>query len=151
MPLENALKVFDRMHDRDMIFLTAPYVGSVEGLNALAAAGFDIVYFTDRKASAHQDTLDWLRHHGCPLLKGADSVLCSSDKRAALMERKDELLTLVDDRPRTLIYGRYELGMPEVFSLRQPYNRGLSDIPGVNLRDTWLELSELILSKLVIW
>lgn len=145
MPLENALEVFKRMHDRDMIFLTEPYIGSKQGLDALAAAGFEIAYYTDRKVEAHQDTSDWLAHHGLPF---ADNVVCSTDKRGALREVKDQLVTIVDDRPRTLIFGRYELELPHVFSLRQPYNRNLVDIPGVHLRNTWSELSEHILATL---
>lgn len=145
MPLENALQVFERMHDRDMIFMTDPYVGTKEGLDALVAAGYEIQYFTDRKEGSHADTVDWLRHHDLPNPEG---VYCSLDKRAALREVNDSLATIVDDRPRTLVYARYELGMDHVFSLRQPYNRNLSDIPGVVLRDTWRELSAAIIETL---
>lgn len=134
MPLENALQVFNRMHDRDMIFLTDPYVGAVQGLERIVAGGYEIKYFTDRKADAHDDTRDWLEKYGFPT---PENLLCCKDKRAELKAHADELATIIDDRPRTLIFARYELGMEHVFSLKQPYNRALSDVPGVHLADTW--------------
>lgn len=138
MPMEHALQIFDRMHDRDMIFMTDPYVGSREGLARIANLGYEIHYYTDRKKSAGQATSDWLAHHGLPF---AENVICCQDKRASLSEARDSLATVVDDRVRTLIFARYELGLPVVFSLRHPYNRNLSDVPGVLLHDTWTDLA----------
>src|SRR5687767_11955806 len=60
MPMENALKVFNLVHERHYIFLTQPYDGAVEGLQRIADAGFEIGYFTDRKVHARDDTRDWL-------------------------------------------------------------------------------------------
>lgn len=137
MPLENALKVFDRMHDRDMIFLTQPYVGSPEALQSLHNAGWEIAYYTDRKQSAHDATRDWLSEYEFPT---PDNLRCCKDKRAALADIKDEILTVIDDRPRTMIYSLYELGVERVYSLRHPYNQNMSDIPGISLHDTWLDI-----------
>ena len=145
MPLENALQVFNRMHDRDMIFLTDPYVGSVEGLKAIVEHGYTIRYFTDRKLDAHDDTQDWLEKYDFPT---PENLLCCKDKRAELKAHADSLATIIDDRPRTMIFGRYELGMEHVFSLKQPYNRALSDVPGVILRDTWRELAEVFMATM---
>lgn len=145
MPMEHALQVFSRLHDRDMIFLTEPYVGSVAGLKRIMDAGYEVAYYTDRKADAHDDTHDWLVEYGFP---NADNLFCCRDKRGAIAEVKDRLATIIDDRPRTMIFGRYELGLEKVFSLRQPYNRNLTDIPGVFLRDTWAELTDTFLSEM---
>jgi hypothetical protein len=147
MPMENALQVFSRLHDRDMIFLTEPYVGSVEGLKRIADAGYEIAYYTDRKAEAHNDTHDWLVEYGFP---NADNLFCCADKRGAIAEVADKLATIIDDRPRTIIFGRYELGLENVYSLKQPYNRNLTDIPGVQLKDTWSELVDTFFATMPV-
>ena len=144
MPMEHALKVFDRLHDRDMIFLTSPYVGSKEGLERIQAAGYTINYYTDRKLSSHQDTYDWLVKHGLP---NPDGLKCSMDKRAALAEIKDSIATVIDDRVRTMLFVQYELGIKDVYSLRQPYNRNMDDAPGVHLANTWAELADTFLTN----
>ena len=138
MPMEQALKVFDRVHDRDMIFLTDPYVGAKEGLDAIKDLGYTIRYFTDRRESAHQDTYDWLVKYDLP---DADNLKCCTDKRTALLEVKDIIATIIDDRVRTLLFAQQELGIEKVFSLTQPYNQNLTDAPNVFLRPTWKDLT----------
>jgi len=145
MPMENALKVFNRIYDRDMIFLTRPYVGAKAGLEAIKNAGYDIHYFTDRPEKAHQNTLDWLVEYELP---DSENLKCCGDKRAALAEIKDSIATIIDDRVRTLLYTQYELGIPKVFSITQPYNRNLTDAPNVFLRETWKELTEVFLEEM---
>lgn len=145
MPFENALKVFDRLHDRDMIFLTQPYTGAPEGLHAIANAGYEIHYYTDRKAEAHEATLEWLDAYGFPY---TENLKCCADKRGAIAEIGDRLLTIIDDRVRTLLYVKYDLGCEKVFSLRQPYNCNLGDAPGVYLKDTWKELAETFINEM---
>jgi len=145
MPLEHGLQVFNRMHDRDMIFMTAPYVGSIEGLQTIASAGYEIRYYTDRKLDAHSATVDWLTEYGLPF---ADQVKCCKDKRAALREIKDEIVTVIDDRVRTLLFVQYELGVEKVFSLKHPYNRNLTDAPNVFLKETWRELAETFMLEI---
>jgi len=145
MPMENALKVFGRIYDRDMIFLTRPYVGSKAGLEAIESAGYEIRYYTDRPEIAHTNTYDWLVEHGLP---NPDGLKCCGDKRAALAEIKDSIATVIDDRVRTMLYAQYELGVPKIFSIKQPYNRNMTDAPNVFLRETWKELTEVFLQEM---
>jgi hypothetical protein len=145
MPMENALKVFSRIYDRDMIFLTRPYVGAKAGLEAIKNAGYDIYYYTDRPEKAHENTYDWLVEHGLP---DPENLKCCGDKRASLAEIKDSIATVIDDRVRTILYAQYELGIPKVFSITQPYNRNLTDAPNVFLRETWKELTEVFLEEM---
>ncbi len=138
LTMEQACKVFDRVLDREMIFLTKPYIGAKEGLDLIQSLGYEVRYYTDRRPHAHADTYDWLVEHGLP---NPDSLKCCSDKRAALAEVKDSIVTVVDDRVRTLLYAQYTLGVEKVFSLRHPYNRNLSDAPNIYLAGTWKELA----------
>lgn len=145
MPMENALEVFNRLHDRDMIFLTDPYIGAREGLERIQNAGYTIEYFSDRKLDSYQDTHDWLVEHGLPNPEG---LRCCKDKRADLLDNADRIVTVIDDRVRTLLYCQYELGIPKVFSLKQPYNRALTDAPGVFLETTWRDLAETFITEM---
>ena len=145
MPMPHALEVFSRLHDRDMIFLTEPYVGTKAGLDSIQEAGYTIKYYSDRKLESYQDTYDWLVEHGLPNPEG---LKCCKDKRAALAEIKDSIATVIDDRVRTMIFCQYELGIPKVFSLKQPYNRNLTDAPGVFLESTWKELAETFITEM---
>lgn len=128
-----AIATFPRAYDHDMIEFNQPYDGAQDGVQRLKNLGYRIAYYTDRPQESVAATEEWLDHYAFP--KGELHVC--SDKRAELMKRKDEIATIIDDRPRTLIWGRHELGLDEVFSLRHGYNRNLIDIPGVNLFDSW--------------
>lgn len=81
-------------------------------------------------------TYQWLTHYGFP--KG--ELKCCKDKRAELHTVKDTLYTVIDDRPRTMVHALHVLGVKMVYSLRHPYNQNLSDIPGVHLHDTWVDI-----------
>lgn len=140
-----AIATFPKAYDHDMIEFNEPYEGAIDGLKSLIAAGYEIAYYTDRPAESAEATQAWLDYWGFP---EAELHVCY-DKRAEILGRKD-ILSIVDDRPRTLIWAKYELGLENVFSLRHGYNKNLIDIPGVNLAPTWSELTPLILEKLPI-
>lgn len=133
-------KIFQRCHDRDYIFLTKPYPGAVEGLREMSNLGFDVQYFTDRKVSAHDDTLEWLALHGFP---NPEKLYCCRDKRDNLYAVKDQLATIVDDRPRTIQFAQVKLGLENVFSMKHTTNLNLSDMEGVHLAESWFELMQL--------
>lgn len=128
------IQIFNRCHDDDYIELTKPYPGSVEALDWMADEGYDIWYFTDRKKEAHAATVKWLMQHGFP---NAEQVICSRDKRGQMNRWKESIFTVIDDRPRTMIYARYELGIPHVLSLKHEYNKNFTDIPGIHLHYHW--------------
>jgi phosphoglycolate phosphatase-like HAD superfamily hydrolase len=135
---DRQVEIFQRCHDREYIFLTNPYPLAVESLKRIHRAGFDIWYLSDRKGSAEKDTIEWLSLHGFPDGK----LTCSPDKRGELLSHKDNLATVIDDRPRTLIFALHELGLDNVFSLRHEYNKNLTDIPGIHIFDTWKEICD---------
>ena len=132
-------EIFQRCHDKEYIFLTKPYPGAVDALNEIASMGYEVHYFTDRKASAAEDTEEWLKHHGFP---SPHYLMCCSDKRKSLLKIKHRLVTVIDDRPRTQFFARTELGCNHVFSMKHSHNQNLTDIPGIHLFDTWDEILE---------
>jgi hypothetical protein len=130
-------QLFHSCYSREGIFLTKPYPGSPEALNELARLGYQIEYFTDRPSWAHDDTQDWLKTYGFP---NPDRLHCCDDKRSVLVGRKNEILTIFDDRPRTLQFAQMVLGFENVFSVKHMHNRNLTDMEGMWLYDTWDEL-----------
>lgn len=138
-------KIFNRAHDKDMVFLTRPYKDSVESLCQLWDDGYDIWYVSDRKREAHSYTVEWLEQYKFP---NPEQLVCSPDKRDYIRDNKNGIVTIIDDRPRTLVFCRYEIGIPSVFSLKKEYNCNLSDIPGIYLKDSWSELYAEIKNRL---
>lgn len=139
-------KIFQKCHDREYIFLTNPYPGAVEGLREIESMGYEVQYFTDRKIASYDDTLDWLLHHGFPNPTG---LHCCRDKRRDLIKIKDRVATVIDDRPRTIQFAQMELGCKNVFSIKHSTNANLSDMVGVNLVDSWFDLTELFKEVMV--
>lgn len=132
---ELAVQIYQRCHDREYIFLTNPYPGSVEALTHIAEE-FDIYYFTDRKASSYDDTLEWLELHKFPT---PENLYCCEDKRGDLTKYRDQIYTVVDDRPRTLYFALTELGCHHVYSMKHSHNQNLTDIPDITLMESWTE------------
>lgn len=129
--------VYNMCHEREYIFLTKPYPGSVSALNEIANLGYEVMYVSDRKKESFEDTIEWLQMYGFP---NSSNLICCKDKRTFLADNSDKLATIIDDRPRTLVMVRYELGIPHVFSIKHDYNKNLIDIPGIHLYNTWPEL-----------
>jgi len=136
-----AIATFPLAYNHQMIKFNTPYEGVVDQLAGLKRAGFNLAYYTDRPAESTAATFDWLEYYNFPT---GELHICV-DKRTEIMARREDVVTIVDDRPRTLIWGRYELGLAHVFSLRHGYNKNLVDIPGVHLADSWGELASQIL------
>lgn len=133
---EERMNVFRTAHSPYYINILSPLGGSVEALREISE-DFDIVYLSDRHVAAHDDTVAWLRQHEFPQ---PENLVCSADKRDYMKTISSDIAFIVDDRPRTLIFARYELGLPHVFSIKYRYNENLSDIPGIHLSATWADI-----------
>ena len=142
-----ASKIFQRCHDKDYIFLTKPYPGSVMALTEISNMGYEVHYFTDRKNDAAVDTEDWLRLHGFP---NPHYLMCCGDKREEMLRLKDHIVTVIDDRPRTQFFTRTELGCEHVFSMKHSHNQSMSDIPGVHLLETWDDILESFIEHMTV-
>lgn len=143
--LNQLLDCFAACFTREMIFYSKPYPDSVKVLQDIQDRGYEIHYYTDRVKTSEQATKDWLTYHKFP---SPHNLNVCSDKTKDLMKISDRIKTVVDDRPKTLFWSLKVLDLPNVFSIKHPYNRSLVDIPGIHLRDTWLELEKVLLEKL---
>ena len=136
---EQEQEIFDLCHSRDYIFLTRPYNNVSMYLKAIESYGYTIRYYTDRKESSLSDTIEWLDAYDFP---ASEDVICCTDKRVELLKHKESLVSIFDDRPRTLFFGIHTLGFKNVFSIKHDYNRSLVDLPCVHLFDDWDLLHE---------
>lgn len=115
-----------------------PFEGAADALVRISQAGYDIRYYTDRDSSTREATEEWLAANHFPV---PSNLRCCHDKRFEITRLRKGIATLIDDRPRTLVWARSELKLPKVYSLRYGYNKNLTDIPGIHLYDSWDEMA----------
>jgi 5'(3')-deoxyribonucleotidase len=145
-------EVVDICHKPAIIGDQVPYPGATEALWKLREAGHDLVYVSNRDPSTLKPTTDWLWRKGFPTLSA--EVLCHTDDKLASIK---DCQYLIDDRPKTLVeflrmhtfqrcdrYGNYA----KAFGLVTPYNRGLTDVPGIYLAPNWDLLSRYLWTKI---
>ena len=139
------LSCVEHAYSYEHIDSNVPYLGAVSGVHRIQDAGYEIHYYTDRPKSMEAATFDWLEKYGFP---STSNLHVCADKRAELVEISEDIVTILDDRPRTLVWARYELGLEKVFSIKHGYNRNLVDIPGVFLEDNWHELVDTFFKEI---
>lgn len=138
---DDAMESIKICHSNENIREAAPYKNAARALIELMYEDFDIWYYTDRDEKTERATRFWLAVNNFPV--PSNLVICK-DKRDDLKRVRNELFTLIDDRPRTLIHGLHNLNLTNVYSIQHTYNENLKDIPGVNIFDDWLEMGEVI-------
>lgn len=123
--------------DPDVFIRQPPYAGAAITLQALTAAGHNIMYISSRQSKLEEVTRSWLDMHDFP--KGK-VLLVQTDKTPFIRQAR----YLIDDRPRWLIEFVYSAewgNLRRAFGLWHPYNANLTDIPNVYLAPTWMGLN----------
>jgi hypothetical protein len=144
-------EVVDRCHKPEVILAQRAYVGAREELWDLDDAGHELVYVSNRNPSTFDATDAWLAVWAFPEGK----LLCHSEDK--LMSIRD-CQYLIDDRPKTLVGFVYDSGpWPDqdgwggnrrAFGLVTPYNRNLTDVPGIYLAPSWPLLGRYLREKI---
>ncbi len=151
-------EVVDRCHTPERILTQIPYDGAPEALWDLHEE-HDLVYVSNRDGSTHAPTFRWLDDMGFPIGTGRTKLLCHTDDKLASIR---DCQYLIDDRPKTLVgfvhgymehpAGAWIIGNEatnrKAFGLVTPYNRGLTDIPGIYLAPNWPLLGRYLRSKI---
>jgi hypothetical protein len=144
--------VVDACHTPERILTQIPYDGAPEALWDLAGP-HELVYVTNRDPSTAEPTKQWLIERGFPMSR-LETLLCHTDDKLASIR---DCQYLIDDRPKTLVgfvyahwtdainWSRHER---KAFGLVTPYNRGLTDIPGIYLAPNWPLLGRYLRSKI---
>lgn len=115
--------IFKRCHSKEYVMKTKPYPDAADVLRLIAEDYDDveIAYVSDRNEQQTTALREWLDEHGF-LVNGETHVAATKDKRHWMRERRPEIV--IDDRVRTILMARYELGS-YVVSLEHPHNMNL--------------------------
>jgi hypothetical protein len=149
--LDTLLTVFRTCHSEDCVRKQKPFPYASEILNEIAKdyPDAEIAYVSDRSEELRQPLHDWLEWHGF-LTNPDQHVAVTNDKRVWMRENRPDIV--IDDRVRTMLMARYELGA-QVLSLELPYNVNLKgEADGIYILPTWLEigktLREIVIPKI---
>lgn len=133
---DDLVKVFRRAHSREFVSQQKPYPRAAETLGriALMYPEVEIAYVSDRNEQQTGALRDWLADNGF-LFSDDTFVAATKDKRHWMREKKPEIV--IDDRVRTMIMARYELGS-YVVSLEHPHNVNLrGEVEHIYIADRW--------------
>lgn len=139
--------MFRRCHSREYVSQNEPYPGAAETLEKLVENyNVEIAYVSDRHPQAQQALINWLEDKGF-LHNKRQHVIATSDKREWLREQRPQVV--IDDRVRTIIMARFEIGA-DVVSLQHAHNINLTgEIPGLWMCKNWEEISEILNTEIL--
>lgn len=141
--LKTLLNVFRRGHSKEFVCQNDPYPNAAAVLSALVDDFDDIevAYVSDRNEAQSKALSDWLSLHGFLHLED-QHVVVSKDKRDWMRRMKPDIV--IDDRVRTMIMARTELGS-QVVSLEFPYNINLKgEIEGIHIVRDWMAIDDVL-------
>ena len=136
-------KIFRVAHSREYVMKQEPYEDAAAVLLYLSKLRDDIeiAYVSDCNVQQTGALSEWLEHHGF-LLADEVEVQITKDKRHWMREHRPEIV--IDDRVRTLLFARYELGSYAV-ALQQPHNVNLKgEANGIYVAKDWKEIGEIV-------
>lgn len=141
--VDNLLAMFEEAHGEKYIYDTVPYPYAHECLEGIAHdfPEVEIAYVSDRNEQLGEHLRSWLTQEGF-LVDPNQHVVATKDKRHWMREHRPEIV--IDDRVRTMLMARYELGS-QVLSLRHPYNANLiGEAEGIYILESWEQIDEAL-------
>ena len=140
---DDLVRVFRKAHSREYVMQQKPYPNAASVLQGIAQDydGVEIAYVSDRHESQGAALREWLETNG--FLSDPDQhVVVSKDKRQWMREKRPDIL--IDDRVRTMIMARYELGS-YVVSLQHNHNVNLlGEVEGIEIVRDWKEIDRVL-------
>jgi hypothetical protein len=121
--LDTLKRIFRKCHSRELVSQQKPYPNAVEVIQGIVSdfSEVELAYVSDRNEQQTGALRDWLADNG--FLPNEDTfVAATADKRHWMREHKPEIV--IDDRIRTMMLARYELGS-YVISIEHPHNTNL--------------------------
>lgn len=141
--LKTLKSIFRRAHSKEYVLKNKPYPGAKEVLNDIAETYDDveIAFVSDRNEQQSAALRAWLEQEGF-LLTGDEYVAATKDKREWMRSNRPDIV--IDDRVRTMLMARFELGS-YVTSLAHPHNMNLkNEVNGIWLVDNWTAMGETL-------
>lgn len=140
-PASELVKVFRKAHSKEYVARQIPYEGAADVLEEIQSRGHDIFYVSDRHPQAVVALKEWLDTHNF-LHGGHSNVIVGKDKRQWMRDHKPDIV--IDDRVRTMMLARFELGST-VFSIAHPWNANLrNEVDGIYICENWSQLGSEI-------
>jgi hypothetical protein len=143
-------EVIRRVHHPKAIKTQRPFKNANTVVYALARAGHELLYISNRDADTHDATQEWLDFWGFP----PGELVCTREDKIPLLRGCQYI---IDDRPKTLVQFVYDRNWPYPtgkrrlgFALASPVNQNLTDIPGVYLSPTWSGIAHYLRKKEVL-
>lgn len=146
--LKTLKNVFKRCHSKEYVLKQKPFAGAAEVLRDIASTydNATLAYVSDRNEQQTAALTQWLGDNGF-LMNGDEFVAATSDKREWMRDNRPDIV--IDDRVRTILMARYELGS-YVVSLEHPHNANLrGEVEGVWIVPDWQAMG-VVLNEEVI-
>lgn len=141
--LETLLSIFKTAHDKPYALTNTPYPDAVDVLRGLAEdyPEAEIAYVSDRNEQLGEVLREWLIQEGF-LHDENQYVAATKDKREWMRTAQPDVV--IDDRVRTMLMARYELGA-QVVSLQHDYNQSLKgEADGIYIVPTWKDIDQVL-------
>jgi len=141
--VEDLKKVFRIAHSREWVMQNKPYPHSVKVLQGIVNdyPEAEIAYVSDRNEQQTGSLREWLDEKGF-LFSDDTHVAATKDKRHWMRERRPEVV--IDDRVRTMLMARYELGS-YVVSLEHNHNTNLrNEVEHIYIMKDWKGIDEVL-------
>jgi hypothetical protein len=140
---QDVINMFRLAHSRENVMKQKPYSGAATVLGRIADMYDDveIAYVSDRNAQAATALKDWLEEQGF-LFSDDQHVAATKDKRHWMRERRPEIV--IDDRVRTLLMARFELGSYGI-GLEQTWNTNLKgEVDHIYIAKDWDAIDKIL-------
>lgn len=140
---EDLTRIFRKAHSREVVLKNKPYPHAVKVLKGIAEdyPEVEIAYVSDRNEQQGESLRAWLEQEG--FLSNPDQhVAATKDKRHWMRERKPEIV--IDDRVRTMLMARFELGS-YVVSLQHNHNINIKgEVEGIEIVKDWKAIDAVL-------
>lgn len=141
--LKTLKTVFRHCHSKDVVLKQKPYPQAAETLKYITDTfnDIEIAYVSDRNEQQNAALSEWLEINGF-LYSDDQQVLATKDKREWMRENKPAIV--IDDRVRTMLLARYELGS-YVATIEHPYNVNLKgEAEGIYFAKDWTAMKPVL-------
>jgi hypothetical protein len=140
---DDLVRVFRKAHSPEWVNKQKPYPHAVKVLTGLVTDfdDIEIAYVSDRHSSQQTALRNWLDEKG--FLSSPDQhVVATKDKRQWMREKRPSVV--IDDRVRTILMARYELGS-YVVSLRHNHNINLlGEADHIYIENDWKAIDKTL-------
>jgi len=146
--LKTLKTIFKKSHSREYVLNNKPYRNAVRVLKGIADdfEDVEIAYVSDRNEQQGAALREWLDQEGF-LVDDNQHVAATKDKRHWMRETRPEVV--IDDRVRTMLMARYELGA-QVISLEHSHNSNLiNEAAGIYIVPTWLDIDDVLRNVII--